>query len=62
MSRTRGRFRPRREDAPRGRVSRQRERDMNRHDVAENLAKPISPDRLGAKIGNWLSETVAKRA
>ena len=26
------------------------------------LSKPISPDRLGAKIGNWLSETVAKRA
>ncbi len=26
------------------------------------LSKPISPDRLGAKIGTWLSETVAKRA
>jgi CheY-like chemotaxis protein len=26
------------------------------------LSKPISPDRLGAKIGNWLSETVAKTA
>jgi len=26
------------------------------------LSKPISPHRLGAKIGNWLSETVAKRA
>jgi hypothetical protein len=26
------------------------------------LSKPISPDRLGAKIGNWLGETVAKRA
>ena len=26
------------------------------------LAKPISPDRLGAKIGTWLSETVAKTA
>ncbi|TIW39008.1 MAG: response regulator, partial [Mesorhizobium sp.] len=23
------------------------------------LAKPISPDRLGSKIGTWLSETVA---
>ncbi len=27
------------------------------------LPKPVSPDRLGAKIGAWLSETVtAKRA
>ncbi len=26
------------------------------------LAKPVSPDRLGAKIGTWLSETVAKTA
>ncbi|MBN9241877.1 MAG: response regulator [Mesorhizobium sp.] len=26
------------------------------------LSKPISPDRLGAKIGNWLGETIAKRA
>lgn len=26
------------------------------------LSKPISPDRLGAKIGTWLSETMAKRA
>ena len=26
------------------------------------LSKPISPDRLGAKIGNWLGETVAKQA
>ena len=26
------------------------------------LFKPISPDRLGAKIGTWLSETMAKRA
>jgi CheY-like chemotaxis protein len=26
------------------------------------LSKPISPDRLGAKIGNWLGETVAKTA
>jgi hypothetical protein len=22
------------------------------------LPKPVSPDRLGAKIGTWLSETV----
>jgi CheY-like chemotaxis protein len=26
------------------------------------LSKPISPDRLGAKIGNWLGETVARTA
>jgi CheY-like chemotaxis protein len=26
------------------------------------LSKPVSPDRLGAKIGNWLGETVARRA
>jgi signal transduction histidine kinase/DNA-binding response OmpR family regulator len=26
------------------------------------LSKPISPDRLGAKIGSWLSEVVAKTA
>jgi CheY-like chemotaxis protein len=25
------------------------------------LPKPISPDRLGTKIGSWLSETVAAR-
>ena len=25
------------------------------------LPKPVSPDRLGAKIGTWLSETVAAK-